>query len=89
MPKAFTTTPLPLDLREEYLFGTQSHLETMASTTLNERGWSTEGKLTAATCYRSRGMLKTIREEILAIVLQNNQDVSIETLLYVLRFIVW
>ncbi|KAJ1324610.1 transcriptional regulatory protein GAL4 [Microdochium nivale] len=82
MPKAYATIPLPLDLDDRHLFGAQEHLQKMASTTLDERGWSKEGTLFGATCYRARGMLKTIREEILAIALgHSDQETSVDMLL--------
>lgn len=84
MPKAHAMIPLPLDLDDRHLFGAQDHLQRIALTTLDERGWSKEGSLFGATCYRARGMLKSIREDILAIALgHNDRETSVETLLYV------
>jgi hypothetical protein len=77
----YTTTPLLLDLGEDYLLGSQAHLEEKAATTLDERGWSTEGILNAATCYRARNMLKSFREEVLAIAMGHGQDTSVDVLL--------
>ncbi|KAH7018095.1 uncharacterized protein B0I36DRAFT_394728 [Microdochium trichocladiopsis] len=81
LSKTFMTTPLPLDLREDYLFSNHSVLREKAATTLDERGWSTEGHFTAATAYRARGMLKTIREDILTIALGVEQNASVDALL--------
>ncbi|KXJ86956.1 hypothetical protein Micbo1qcDRAFT_152534 [Microdochium bolleyi] len=83
MSNAFATTPLPLDLDSEHLFGSQSHLESVAATTLDERGWNTMGNLYGATCSRARGMLKGFRDEILAIALgsKSDREASVDTLL--------
>lgn len=85
LAKAFTTTPLPLDLESDDLFGPKGSLQFIAANTLDERGWSRRSILSGSTCYRARGTLKRFQDDILAIALgSNNEDgISVMTLLSV------
>ncbi|KAH7026732.1 uncharacterized protein B0I36DRAFT_248007, partial [Microdochium trichocladiopsis] len=74
LSKGFMTTPLPLDLESDDLFGPQSRLEFVAANNLDERGWSKKGTLSGSTCFRARGMIKEFRDNILAIALGSNGD---------------
>ncbi|KAI5465042.1 hypothetical protein BGZ63DRAFT_169041 [Mariannaea sp. PMI_226] len=81
LPRTFTTTPIPLDLDNDYFFGGQNNFGTQAPSSFDERGWSTEGLHSAATCLRARSMLASIREEIFEIALKKRQRVSVDNLL--------
>lgn len=75
------TTPWPLDLTDDDLFLGNSALKDIAATSIDQNGWSTKGHFTAATAYRARAMLKTVREDILTISLGKEQNASVDTLL--------
>ena len=81
LSKTFMTIPWPLDLTDDDLFAGNSVLKEIAAATTDQNGWSTRGHFTAATSYRTRAMLKTIREDILTISLGKQQNASIDTLL--------
>ncbi|KAI1869209.1 uncharacterized protein JN550_005839 [Neoarthrinium moseri] len=65
----FVTTPMPLDLKDDYFFlDHESRLEKMR-TTLDEKGWNTEGGFYSSTYIRARLMLAKITEQIAVIAL--------------------
>ncbi|KAH8894588.1 hypothetical protein GQ53DRAFT_858041 [Thozetella sp. PMI_491] len=66
---AFTTKPLPLDLKDEYLFMDEETLFAKAQETLDSRGWNTEGGIYSATYLRGGVILSRLREQVIEIAL--------------------
>lgn len=68
---------MPLDIKDEYLFLDQESLSEKARTTVDEKGWNTEGGFYSATINRARYMLAQIREQIAEIALGNDFNASV------------
>lgn len=79
--------PLPLDIKEEYLFGDVAILHARAADTIDDMGWSTEGGLYGPTFIRGRTMIAHIKGQIGEIALGNSPAVSLDDILYVSKLI--
>ncbi|KAI0123391.1 hypothetical protein BJ170DRAFT_587235, partial [Xylariales sp. AK1849] len=80
LSQKFVTTPMPLDLKDDYLFlGHEARVEKVRNT-LDERGWNTEGGFYSSTYTRARFMLAKIREQIAGIALGSESHTSVEDL---------
>ncbi|KAH8664248.1 hypothetical protein BX600DRAFT_296113 [Xylariales sp. PMI_506] len=78
LSQKFVTTPMPLDLKDDYLFlGYEARMHKVR-TTLDERGWNTEGGLYSSTYIRARFMLAKISEDIAVIALGTDSATSIQ-----------
>ncbi|RYO96268.1 hypothetical protein DL766_002326 [Monosporascus sp. MC13-8B] len=79
--RRYTSTPLPLDIKDEDLFSDEA---TLAKTVdyVDENGWNTRGQLYSSTFIRARALIASIREEIFEVALgQNHRAPPVETLL--------
>lgn len=65
----YVSTPLPLDLKDDYLFADRTTLEHAVANTLDSRGWNTEGGFYNSTIIRARAILAVIRDEVFEIAL--------------------
>jgi hypothetical protein len=74
-------TPLPLDLKDDYLFSDQATLIARAQDTVDEKGWNTEGGCYASTYLRARVIVLTFRERITEIALGSGPVPSVRDLL--------
>jgi hypothetical protein len=75
------TTPLPLDINDDYLFGDPETLRARVADSLDEKGWNTEGGHYPATYTRGRTMIAYIKGEAFEIALGNGPAVSSADLL--------
>lgn len=64
----YFTTPLPLDLDDEHLVADRGILDA-AVASLDNNGWNTEGRVSAATVIRAQVMAALIRDELAEAVL--------------------
>ncbi|RYP55434.1 hypothetical protein DL769_010176 [Monosporascus sp. CRB-8-3] len=79
--RRYTTTPLPLDIKDEDLFSDEATLA-KAVDYVDEKGWNTRGQLYSSTYIRARALIASIREEIFEVALGHNHRTSpVETLL--------
>jgi hypothetical protein len=81
LSETFFKTPLPLDLKDEYLFGDRETLLARAADTLDANGWNIEGGLYSSTYIRGRTILASIKGRVAEIALANDSEVSVEVLL--------
>lgn len=81
--RRFVTTPLPLDLADDYLSGDQETLLARVSDSLDENGWNIEGHVHHATWMRASMMLVDIKEAVIEIACWTRLQESIELLLSV------
>ncbi|KAF6818327.1 fungal specific transcription factor [Colletotrichum sojae] len=80
MSRRYARTPLPLDLKDEYLLSDKATLARHVAN-LDENGWNTEGALNSATFIRARVLLARIRDELFEIALGHGPVIPVETLL--------
>lgn len=78
--RRYSTTPLPLDLRDVDLLAGGETL-TRAVEALDERGWNTDGRLHSSTLLRARAMIAYIREELFEIALGTRYNNTLDQLL--------
>lgn len=76
LSRRFITTPLPLDLKDEYIFLDQESMTQKATKTLDEHGWSIERGLYSSSIIRARCMAARVREEIVEVALGHESDSS-------------
>ncbi|RYP10008.1 hypothetical protein DL764_000937 [Monosporascus ibericus] len=79
--RRYTSTPLPLDIRDEDLFSDEA---TLAKTVdyVDDKGWNTRGEVYPSTFIRARALIASIREEIFEVALgHNHRTPPVETLL--------
>jgi hypothetical protein len=76
------STPLPLDLKDDYLFEDEQGLARAVAETLDSKGWNTEGGVYYSTLTRARSMLGVIADEIFELVL--GRSTSIRSVDYIL-----
>ncbi|RYP42226.1 hypothetical protein DL767_000390 [Monosporascus sp. MG133] len=79
--RRYTSTPLPLDIKDEDLFSDEA---TLAKTVdyVDDKGWNTRGQVYTSTYIRARALIVFIREEIFEVALGHNYRTSpVETLL--------
>ncbi|EGX94297.1 Fungal transcriptional regulatory protein [Cordyceps militaris CM01] len=77
----YYTAPLPLDLRDEDLIAGSATLN-KAISSLDERGWNTDGGLYSATVARARTMMALVRDEVFEVTLSNGRNPTLEYLMY-------
>jgi hypothetical protein len=80
LSQKFITTPLPLDIKDEYFALDPDSLRQKAKDTLDECGWSTEEGVNQITVYRARCILTKIREQIAEIALGHDAGTTINEL---------
>lgn len=86
LSRHYLTTPLPLDLRDDYLFE-EGGLDRAITETLDSEGWNTEGGLYYSTYTRANALLLQVADEIFEIVLgRNGQRCPRDQVLYEIRF---
>ncbi|RYP53083.1 hypothetical protein DL768_001860 [Monosporascus sp. mg162] len=79
--RRYTSTPLPLDIKDEDLFSDEA---TLAKTVdyVDDKGWNTRGQVYPSTFIRARALIASIREEIFEVALgHNHKTPPVETLL--------
>ncbi|RYP62340.1 hypothetical protein DL771_009779 [Monosporascus sp. 5C6A] len=79
--RRYTSTPLPLDIKDEDLFSDEA---TLAKTVdyVDDKGWNTRGQLYPSTFIRARALIASIGEEIFEVALgHNHRTPPVETLL--------
>ncbi|KAH8901029.1 hypothetical protein GQ53DRAFT_2520 [Thozetella sp. PMI_491] len=82
LSRRYVSTPLPLDLPTAVLLeDRQTIAEAVAR--LDADGWSTDGRIYAATIARARTQLAYVRDAILEISLGHSQDTSVENILQI------
>jgi hypothetical protein len=72
LSRHYISTPLPLDLKDDYLFQDEKVLARAVAETLDSKGWNTEGRMYYSTLIRARSMLGVITDEIFELVLGRN-----------------
>ncbi|KAH8896199.1 hypothetical protein GQ53DRAFT_792147 [Thozetella sp. PMI_491] len=80
LSRRFTSTPAPLDLRDEDLFSDEATIA-MRAKSLDKNGWHTEGGLHPATTLRMRLLISRIRDDLFEFSVGNNATNAVETLL--------
>jgi hypothetical protein len=78
----WTTTPPPLDIRDEALLaGGEELAATIAG--LDAHGWATDGNMESVTLARGRWMIAVIKEELMDIAFGKSRNVPIEVIKFV------
>ncbi|KAM0809602.1 hypothetical protein AB5N19_09946 [Seiridium cardinale] len=81
--RKFITTPMPLDIKDEDLFLDQKSLIEKVRTTVDDKGWNTEGGFYSATYIRARYKMAQFREQIAEIALGNDCQATVDDLLQI------
>ncbi|KAK6062539.1 hypothetical protein SCUP515_13265 [Seiridium cupressi] len=81
--RKFITTPMPLDIKDEDLFLDQKSLIEKVRTTVDDKGWNTEGGFYSATYIRARYIMAQFREQIAEIALGNDRQATVDDLLQI------
>lgn len=68
----YVSTPLPLDLKDDYLFANADELEHIICSKLDSSGWNIEGGVYYSTTLRARSKLAVMADEIFELVLDDN-----------------
>jgi hypothetical protein len=75
----YCSTTLPLDIcNTTLLHGKPNQISDFLSLGVDEEGWNTEGKIYSTTPLRARGLIAQLREEILAIALNQRERNSLD-----------
>jgi hypothetical protein len=72
LSRHYISTPMPLDLKDEYLFLDGESLRRKVAESLDDKGWNTEGGVWHSTLLRARAMQSLIADEIFEVVLGAN-----------------
>jgi hypothetical protein len=72
LSRHYISTPVPLDLKDEYLFLDGESLRRKVTEGLDDKGWSTEGGVYYSTLLRARAIQSVIADEIFEVVLGAN-----------------
>ncbi|KAK9414545.1 hypothetical protein SUNI508_11118 [Seiridium unicorne] len=81
--RKFITTPMPLDIKDEDLFLDQKSLIEKVRTTVDDKGWNTEGGFYSVTYIRARYIMAQFREQIAEIALGNDRQATVDDLLQI------
>lgn len=79
LSRRYVLTPLPLDLKDEYLMSNDEALDDAVGA-LDSKGWNSDGALYSVTFWRARYQLMVIRDEIFEIALGPEAAILVETL---------
>ncbi|KAH8897588.1 hypothetical protein GQ53DRAFT_617320, partial [Thozetella sp. PMI_491] len=69
LAQRYTTSPMPLDLKDEYLFMDQETLASRAADTPDEHGWNKDGDIHSGTYSRASMISARFREQVIEIAL--------------------
>lgn len=69
LSRHYVSTPLPLDLKDDYIFADKHAFENAVASTLDCNGWSLEGGLYSSTTVRARAMISIIKDEVFEVAL--------------------
>jgi hypothetical protein len=85
LSRRFCTTPMPLDIPDEYFFADAATFNAALSD-ISETGWSRVESLNASTILRGRLIIAQLEEEIQELALGGEKSANVEEVLYVLLF---
>jgi hypothetical protein len=85
LARHYVSTPLPLDLKDDYIFSDEDTFEHAVATKLDAEGWNIEDGFYCSTIVRTRAMISIIKDEVFEIALGPNAlMVSAQRIVFVL-----